>query len=200
MHLNDVLFDSVFDIAFIGHQPQKGVSMAQSITLGAGYSITVSHDDCGCQITLDIAHFEGVTKTFDERGNMSVEYQGSPHTVARLTVGAGRPEGQERTILSTCTIELVDIEEHELDSWLFNRLSRHARHFHIEDQPLSTDLIEEIARIAREMTDETIEAITQRRAEPEIPEHLADFLNSISDLGMRPRIANIGGLTVIGFG
>ena len=93
------------------------------ITLGAGYSITVSHDDCGCQITLDIAHFDGATKAFDDRGNMSVEYVGNPHTVARLTVGAGRPEGQEREILPTTTIELVDIEEHELDGWLYEPLS-----------------------------------------------------------------------------
>lgn len=170
------------------------------ITLGAGYSITVSHDDCGCQITLDIAHFDGAAKSFDERGNMSVEYVGNPHTVARLTVGAGRPEGQEREILPTTTIELVDIEEHELDGWLYERLHQHANHFSSEEQLGDAELQQEIARIAREMTDETIEAITRRTGQPDIPEDLVDFFNSVRDLGIEPRIANIGGLTVIGLG
>jgi hypothetical protein len=62
------------------------------------------------------------------------------------------------------------------------------------------ELQQEIARIAREMTDETIEAVTRRTGQPDIPEDLVDFMKSVRDLGIEPRIANIGGLTVIGLG
>ena len=175
----------------------------QTITLGAGYSVQTTHDACGCQLVISINRFDGLMKTIDEQGNLTLEYQGKPSHIMRFGATAKLPHGQ-REVLTTDTVECVELEEAQLRDWLHQRLLRHGRRSYTEAELIVAGTEERLIEIITDKTDAIMAYVEERLQEVgDLPGDLADIFDLLSmlDDGFGPGSAfAVGGGVIIQVG
>lgn len=167
----------------------------------AGYSIAVTHDDCGCRIAFSVVGFDGLTKSIDDELNITCVFDTDPYPIVTLTAKAELPEGQPKQSIPTYTSEYVEIAEHELYDWVYARLYRHHSRSYTPAQ-LETDVFQgELCEVVATFTESFCKHVASQQS------RLRSHLNGIDKLldmfasaGANPVATDIGGFTLISFG